>query len=177
MGGYREILNGLDGPIYGMHVHSNNPTHIITMLHGAGIDCLPIDNEGVGGATYDRTPAAHVTGDYVWSVDTMFDSTGTPAVKIIAHAATTSWSDADSDAATPVNYGSATATAILAPFAAPQSVSGGIVVLQPFLFIYGSNGLIKNSIANDPAIFTGGDSNTANVSGTKVIKGLPLRGF
>jgi hypothetical protein len=50
------------------------------------------------------------------------------------------------------------------------------VVLQPFLFIYGSNGLIKNSIANDPATYTGGDSNSANVSGSKVVRGLPLRG-
>lgn len=56
------------------------------------------------------------------------------------------------------------------------SVSGGIVMLFPYLFAYGNNGLIKNCAAGDFNNWTSADSNENNISSTKVIKGLPLRG-
>lgn len=55
-------------------------------------------------------------------------------------------------------------------------VSGGIVMLFPYLFAYGNNGLIENCAAGDFSNWTSADSNKNNVSSTKVIKGLPLRG-
>jgi hypothetical protein len=56
------------------------------------------------------------------------------------------------------------------------SVSGGIVMLFPYLFAYGNNGLISNCAAGDFSNWTSADSNANNVSSTKVVKGLPLRG-
>lgn len=56
------------------------------------------------------------------------------------------------------------------------SVSGGIVMLFPYLFAYGNNGLIKNCAAGDFSNWTSADSNENNISSTKVVKGLPLRG-
>ena len=56
------------------------------------------------------------------------------------------------------------------------SVSGGIVMLFPYLFVYGNNGLIKNCAAGDFNNWTSSDSNENNISSTKVVKGLPLRG-
>jgi hypothetical protein len=56
------------------------------------------------------------------------------------------------------------------------SVSGGVVMLYPYLFVYGNNGLIQNSSAGDFNNWTSADSNANNVSSTKVVKGLPLRG-
>lgn len=56
------------------------------------------------------------------------------------------------------------------------SVSGGIVMLFPYLFAYGNNGLIANCAAGDFNNWTSADSNQNNVSSTKVVKGLPLRG-
>lgn len=56
------------------------------------------------------------------------------------------------------------------------SVSGGIVMLFPYLFAYGNNGLIKNCSAGDFNNWTSADANENNISSTKVIKGLPLRG-
>lgn len=55
-------------------------------------------------------------------------------------------------------------------------VSGGIVMLFPYLFAYGNNGLIENCAAGDFNNWTSADSNKNNVSSTKVVKGLPLRG-
>jgi hypothetical protein len=56
------------------------------------------------------------------------------------------------------------------------SVSGGIVMLFPYLFAYGNNGYIANCAAGDFNNWTSADSNKNNVSSTKVVKGLPLRG-
>jgi hypothetical protein len=56
------------------------------------------------------------------------------------------------------------------------SVSGGIVMLFPYLFVYGNNGFIGNCAAGDFNNWTSADSNRNNVSSTKVVKGLPVRG-
>jgi len=56
------------------------------------------------------------------------------------------------------------------------SVSGGVVMLYPYLFVYGNNGLIQNCAAGDFTNWTSSDANANNVSSTKVVKGLPLRG-
>jgi len=56
------------------------------------------------------------------------------------------------------------------------SVSGGACMLYPYLFVYGNNGLIQNCSAGNFNNWVGADSNANNVSGTKVVKGMPLRG-
>lgn len=56
------------------------------------------------------------------------------------------------------------------------SVSGGVVVLHPYTFVYGNNGLIKNSGAGNPSDFASPDANETNVASTKIVKGLPVRG-
>jgi len=56
------------------------------------------------------------------------------------------------------------------------SVSGGCVSLHPYLFVYGDNGLIKNCSANDLTDWVSADANETNVSTTKVVQGLPVRG-
>ena len=56
------------------------------------------------------------------------------------------------------------------------SVSGGVVVLHPYIFVYGNSGLIKNSGAGNPSDWVSADSNETNVASTKVIQGLPVRG-
>ena len=56
------------------------------------------------------------------------------------------------------------------------SVSGGACMLYPHLFVYGNNGLIQNCSAGNFNNWVGSDANANNVSGTKVVKGMPLRG-
>jgi hypothetical protein len=56
------------------------------------------------------------------------------------------------------------------------TVSGGVVMLHPYLFVYGNNGLIQNCAAGDFNNWTSSDANANNVSTGKVVKGLPLRG-
>lgn len=56
------------------------------------------------------------------------------------------------------------------------SVSGGVVVLHPYVFVFGNNGLIKNCAAGNPLDWNGPTANETNVAGSKVVAGLPVRG-
>lgn len=56
------------------------------------------------------------------------------------------------------------------------SVSGGVVVLHPYIFVYGDNGLIRNNSAGNPNDWVSADSNETNAASTKIVKGLPVRG-
>jgi len=55
-------------------------------------------------------------------------------------------------------------------------VSGGCVLLHPYLFVYGNNGLIQNSSAGDFQNWVAADANANNVATGKIVKGLPVRG-
>ena len=71
----------------------------------------------------------------------------------------------------------ATASAtIVATFDNTIVVSGGCVVIHPYLFIYGNNGLIRNCSAGDFANWVSPDANSNNVATGKIVKGLPIRG-
>jgi len=56
------------------------------------------------------------------------------------------------------------------------SVSGGVVVLHPYVFVYGNNGLIQNCAAGDTTDWVSADANQTNAASTKIVKGLPVRG-
>lgn len=71
----------------------------------------------------------------------------------------------------------ATATAsVTLTFDNNIAVSGGCVVLHPYLFVYGNNGLIQNCSAGDFANWVSPDANANNVATGKILKGLPIRG-
>ena len=63
------------------------------------------------------------------------------------------------------------------------SVDGGVCVLYPFIFVYGSNGYIANNNVDLTAYGTqnfydwnGPLANQTNVASSKVVKGMPVRG-
>ena len=68
------------------------------------------------------------------------------------------------------------------PTYAPVTTDGGVVVLYPFLFIYGSNGLIANNhvdaIYADQSFndWNGPLANRVNMTAGKIVKGMPVRG-
>lgn len=182
MGGFREIChvsaNGGDmlGPIRTIFPYNaGGGLYYTYCFHGSGITAVSVDQNGVGTQTGDRTPAAFVAQDtYCWQVDSLWDVNGGGMTTILAHPGN-NLSDIASNVVTDVYYGDAS-DGITPLTAIGQQVSGGVVVLQPFVFLYGSDGLIMNSDANKPTTFAGGFANTANVAGTKIVKGLPLRG-
>jgi hypothetical protein len=119
----------------------------------------------------------------LWQFDSMFDAQGSGNQLLFAHPGQ-NLAQIDATVNTPVFAGSISGTT-LAPLTDTSgttptgdviSVSGGVVVLHPYVFVYGENGLIKNSVAGNPYDWNGPDSNETNVASTKIVKGLPVRG-
>jgi hypothetical protein len=73
------------------------------------------------------------------------------------------------------NTATASAT-VTATFNNNVSVSGGLVSLHPYLFVYGNDGLIKNCSAGNTNDWVSADANETNVATGKIVQGLPVRG-
>lgn len=73
------------------------------------------------------------------------------------------------------NNATASAT-ITATFNNNVAVSGGVVTLHPYVFVYGNNGLIRNCSAGNAQNWVGADANEVNVATGKIVQGLPVRG-
>lgn len=64
----------------------------------------------------------------------------------------------------------------------PISVNGGVCVLYPYIFVYGDNGYIANNHVETAygtqtlTDWNGATANQINMSSSKVIKGVPVRG-
>lgn len=175
MGGYREITNQLPEISRGMYVQPRS--NLVDMYSGSASHLVfsETDFNGMGGAIVDRTPSTFTASpNNLWQFDSMFD-TASSANVIIAHAAQ-NLNDIDNSTVAPIWYGPTNASTALIPFATPQSADGGILVIHPFLFYFGSDGLVAWSDANTPAIFTGGLSGSAFVTSNKIVSGLQTRG-
>lgn len=71
----------------------------------------------------------------------------------------------------------ATASAsVTATFNNNVSVSGGVVTLHPYVFVFGNSGLIKNCSAGNSQDWVSADANEVNVATGKIVAGLPVRG-
>jgi hypothetical protein len=56
------------------------------------------------------------------------------------------------------------------------SVSGGVVTLHPYVFVYGNDGLIRNCSAGNAQDWVSADANEVSVATGKIVQGLPVRG-
>jgi len=73
------------------------------------------------------------------------------------------------------NPATASAT-VTATFDNNVSVSGGVVTLHPYVFVYGNNGLVRNCAAGNTDDWVSADANEVNVATGKIVQGLPVRG-
>lgn len=65
---------------------------------------------------------------------------------------------------------------IAATFDNQIDVSGGVVVLHPYVFVYGNDGLLRNCSSGNLSDWVSADANTQNVATGKIVKGFPVRG-
>lgn len=71
---------------------------------------------------------------------------------------------------------SATGSSITLTFNNNVSVSGGVVTLHPYVFVYGNDGLIRNNSAGNANDWVSADANEVSVATGKIVQGLPVRG-
>jgi len=110
-----------------------------------------------------------------WMFQYMFDSTSLQN-SIIAHVAPNGRCLCNDDGGQ-IFIGDVLGTDPLISIQLPDgaNATGGIVVLHPYLFYYGTAGLIGHSVAGEPANLTGAGSNVSRPWGQKIVKGMPLR--
>ena len=119
----------------------------------------------------------------LWQFDSTFDAQGSGNQLLLAHPGQ-NLEQIDQTTVTPVLAGNINGTTLsplrdtsgTTPTGDIIEVAGGVVVLHPYVFVYGDNGLIKNCVAGNPYDWNGADANETNVSSTKIVKGLPVRG-
>lgn len=189
MGGYRAMSTLTNGPVRSMLVDSRNGVNSAHYFSQWGVQRQEFTLSGAGGNLEDRTPIGFVPNALLtWSQAVMTSSTGGDFSALLA-ASAPDVDDISSDVGGALYTGSMRDNlplTVVSDSVGPISVSGGVAVLQPFAVVYGSNGLIRNSNANDfsnSAVagqgWTPGGSgfaNEANVAGTKIIYGAPVRG-
>jgi hypothetical protein len=176
--GYRQITDGMAGPSRGLYVNPQNSFNYVFNGHADGLQVIPITNSGTGSGVNNFTLSNFTSNtNNLWQFDTFYDTTGGGQESLVAHPGQ-NLSDIANDVNTPVLIGNVTGTTMSAMLDGvnPIEVSGGVVVLHPYVFVFGNNGLIKNCAAGDPTDWTGPDANETNVAGSKIVAGLPVRG-
>jgi hypothetical protein len=110
-----------------------------------------------------------------WMFQTSYDAS-TTYNSIIAHVAP-NLQCVCNDTGGQIFYGDVLGTAPLVeiPLPAGANTTGGIVMLFPYLFYYGTAGIVGWSVGGDFTDLSGSGSGIARVWGQKIVKGMPLR--
>jgi len=176
MNGYRLICDFIMGPGRGIHVNPLSGYNRVHLGRPTGLDQLSISSDGsLASSLINRTPAGFVVDpNNRWTFDLIYDSFGSGGSKLLAIACPNN-AAVDNNVSTQLWYGDAAGIAPLVTTGAPLA-SGGVVVLHPFVLVYGNDGRLAWCDASLPATWTGGASGTSRITGAKIVKGLPMRG-
>jgi hypothetical protein len=170
IGGYRGITSTLLEVIYGMTSYSMNNTQYVHLGAASTLQQAQIDAAGTLTGLHDRTPAGLVIdANNLWQFDVLSGVVGATA-SLVAHAAP-NLDDISGSTEAAIYSGDVTATGALTA-TGMDPVSGGVMVLSPYLVAYGNAGRVDVSSPND--LTTPPDS--AFVTGQKIVKGMTLRG-
>ena len=184
MGGFRAIAEDLAYPTRGVFTFTKNNVNSIYLFNAKGARLLQVDNNLTGTLSFDVSPSGLAYNDnYLWQSAGLYDSTGGGGNIPIAHPGV-NLNDISSSMDKPLYHITAGDTSTVFTTINDGSggtidVSGGVCVLQPYVFAYGNDGYIRNSNQNKPNDWTfgaGKDANEGNFSYTKIVKGLPIRG-
>jgi hypothetical protein len=176
MGGYRAINKYLNGAARSLHTYTRD---LLTYVHAgsaARVERFYIDGSNNTSVIYDRTPATLTVSDnnlWQFDVDTI---PGTSGIQIVAQVAPNLQCICNSTGGQ-LFYGDLFGTGALTEvtaFPTGYSATGGVVSLHPYTFVFGNDGYVMWS--PDPTNFTVSGAGYANVTGQKMLRGMPLRG-
>lgn len=176
MGGYRAVNRYLGEISRGF---TSTTRQQLQFCHTGGATKLygfTLDSGKNSSAIYDRTPAGLATSDLNrWMFSYAYDPSAT-GTALFAHVAPNG-SCVCNDTGGQIFHGDAFGTGALTALTLPAgaNATGGIVMLHPYLFYYGSDGVVGWSVAGTPTDLSGSGSGIARVWGQKIIKGMPLR--
>jgi hypothetical protein len=140
------------------------------------LERFTIDSTANSSIITNRTPSTLVNSNLnMWMFDYQYDSS-TNQNYILAHVAP-NLSCICNDVGGQLFFGEVLGTGALTEITLPAgaNATGGLVSLHPYLFYYGTSGIVGWSVPGTPTDLTGSGSGIARVWGQKIIKGMPLR--
>lgn len=171
--GYRAVTSHLPEIVRGMDSFTFDLANYIHLGSANLLTQVVVNSDGSLGSSNDRTPAGF-TGNpnNLWQIGAMRQAilAGVNATRVIAHAGQNLADIADSTNSS-IYYGDVTANTTLLTSAA-DPVSGGFMVLAPYLITFGNGGFVGASPINDP---TGVTAGSGFVTAQKIVVGLPIR--
>jgi hypothetical protein len=178
IGGYRSISKYLREISRALFDFTQNS---LTYIHSGSANLVErfyIDNSFNTSIITNRTPSTLVTSaDNMWQFDAIA-AAGLGGLQIVAQVAP-NLSCICNSVGGQLFYGDMFGTAPLQEVTnlpAGYSLSGGVVALHPYTFIFGNDGYVAFSVAGDPTDYTSLGSGAANVASQKIVRGIALRG-
>lgn len=173
IGGYLR-LGRVNELARGCNLYTENGIAYIHYGASSGVfETQALTDGGLIGFVNNRTPSSFVSNDnMLWQFGVMYDATAA-TTRIIAHAAP-NLTNIDNSTTGKIYLGDITGVTALTEIT-NSDVSGGIAILHPYLFYFGSNGRLGWSNANQPSDLSGGDSGEARVTGGKILCGTQTR--
>lgn len=178
IGGYRSINKYLTGLSRTLHAYTRN---LLTYVHSGSANTVErfyIDGSNNTSVISDRTPTTLTeSANNLWQFD-VDTAAGLGGIQLIAQVAPNLECICNSVGGQ-LFYGDLFGTGPLAQVTnlpTGYDVTGGVVALHPYTVAFGSNGYVMWSTPGDPTDYTGLGSGAANVTGQKIVRGLPLRG-
>lgn len=174
-----------------INAHASTPEYtavavgaVITISAASGAGSTPNGFEVLATATTITTSTTDMAGgsfaltsspQNLWMFDYQYDSS-TNQNYLIAHVSP-NLACICNDEGGQILFGEVLGTGKLESVNLPPDANctGGVVSLHPYLFYYGTDGIIGWSVPGEPTNLTGAGSGLARVWGQKIIKGLPLR--
>jgi hypothetical protein len=177
MGGYVRVTDQLPGPIRSTLVWSKSNLNNIYTFHQNGINMIQVDQYGLGSSIINRTPSGFTgASDVLWSVDTMYDAAAGSNKTLVLALPASIMQDIDSTTERYLYVGDVVGTGLFTVIADSNGqASGGVFATPPYAVLYGNDGKVTWSNANEPQNYTTGDAGTARVTGSKIVKGLSMR--
>ena len=174
MWGYRRLSADLPEISRGLNGYNQNGLLYLVSGGRSTLTQFTINANSIVTSTNNRTPSALTADDRaLWTFDVNFDGTGAGASYLFAHPGL-NLTQIDSTAKAILYYGPVSATTQLTANTAP-AVSGGVVSLYPYVFVYGSDGYVAWCVANTPNDWVSAGSGDANITSQKIVAALPLR--
>lgn len=180
MGGYRAINKYLQGLVRSLYIYTKNQ---LTYVHAGSANLVErfyIDGSNNTSVIADRTPST-LTADArnLWQFDTNYDGTDLLLIAQVAPNLNCICNDEGGQ----LFYGDLFGTGALTELTVgggelPTGVSltGGVVTLHPYTFVFGNDGYVAWSVPGDPTDYTGAGSGSANITSQKIVRGIALRG-
>jgi len=175
MFGYRRLSNQMPEVSRGLNGYNQDGTLHLMSGGQSYLTQFEIDTTSNVTGIFNRTPSALTpNANNLWTFDVSFDSVGvTAGAYIFAHPGK-NLSQIDGTATSSMYWGLVNGTGLLTANTAP-AVSGGVVSLYPYVFVYGSDGYVAWSVANNPNDWTNTGSGDAYITSQKIVAALPLR--